>query len=128
MADDDLNLQAKQEEMELALRSIGVYVESACWHDPLGEARAMVEQSGEMTEEQIEERFGGKKAYVLAVECFVGDVAFSDRVQNPDQFSVDDEFKAIAREFGDQAFKDAQAKIQQAIAEGRDPFAGEDDL
>jgi hypothetical protein len=117
---DDLNLGAKSDEIETALRSVGVYVDRAHWQDP----KEMMKAAAGATEDEelMEQAKNAKTPFILTMECFVGDVAFTDRVQNPVQHSMDDEFRSITLEFREQEFKETQEKIRQALAEGRNPF------
>jgi hypothetical protein len=62
---------------------------------------------------------------VVMVAFAVGDYAFSDRVQNPNK--VDQPPAKAASGSSKDAFLDRRARIQQAIAEGRDPFDDEED-
>ncbi len=58
----------------------------------------------------------------LAVTAEIGDVAFSKRVQDPEQDDVDDEFRQMQVSMANDEFLDNRDKIQKAIKEGRDPL------
>lgn len=75
------------EALTTALRDVGVYVD----------------------ELQVQE--GEQVLFIF--NCYLGDVAFSDRVQNPVQHSIDDEFKIIAREYIKEQFEQERERIKR---------------
>ncbi len=68
---------------------------------------------------------GPKAAMVL--DMTIGDVAFSPRVQNPEEFDIDKSFAEMQVSMMDDEFLDSRVRIQRNIKEGRDPLDdGED--
>lgn len=121
----DLNLEAKKNEIELALRDIGVFVDEAQWHDPLGDMQAGMDEEDRA---DFLERYGAeKRAYVLAMDCFVSQVAFLDRVQNPDQWDIDTDFRMMTSGLKEDAFETKRQEMLKRIAEGKSPLGSDDD-
>lgn len=63
----------------------------------------------------------------LAVNLTIGDVAYSDRVQHPENYSMDQQFRVMEREMTGNDFEDIQAKMRRNVAAGRDPLDDGDD-
>lgn len=61
----------------------------------------------------------------LAVSVDIGDVAFTTRVQDPEQAQFDDQFRQVATEVVDDDFLETRERMRRRIAEGKNPF-GED--
>lgn len=59
---------------------------------------------------------------VLYCEVLVGDVAFTTRVQDPEQSDVDKEFKRIERSAVQDTFLSTREDLARRIAEGRPLF------
>lgn len=57
----------------------------------------------------------------LAATVTVGNVAFGDRVQHPEKFSVDNEFAGIEASLQADVFLDERARLRRNIEAGRDP-------
>ena len=102
--ENDHKLFEKIHELEDGARQIGLYLEEAG-----------VLQHGETGQHAIFANFN------------IGKVAFSDRVQHPEKYTVDSEFKNIATDMARDDFLDARTKIAVALEKGEDPFASEDD-
>lgn len=75
------------ESLTTALRDIGVYVDD------------LQVQEGEQV--------------LFIFNCYLGDVAFGDRVQNPAQRTIDDEFKILAREYIKDQFEQERERIKR---------------
>lgn len=56
----------------------------------------------------------------------VGDVAFTDRVQQPEQNESDDQLRVMQQQMAETDYEETKERIAKALAEGRDPFADED--
>jgi aromatic ring-opening dioxygenase LigB subunit len=63
----------------------------------------------------------GMKA-AMALDVVIGDVAFSPRVQNPQDYDIDKSFAQMQVNMADDDFLDSRTRIQQNIQEGRDPL------
>lgn len=59
---------------------------------------------------------------VFAVNFTLGDIAFSDRVQNPDKHATDSMIRTLEMQMRSDDFLEQRTKIQENIAAGRDPF------
>lgn len=90
-------LLGKQDDIEEALRPLGMYLEGL---------QLILSNSGP----------------VVVAQVMLGDVAFSDRVQNPAAYSVDSEFREMMAAQGADSFLDVRNQIQRNIAEGRNPL------
>lgn len=64
---------------------------------------------------------------VLLVETTIGDVAFTDRVIDPDKASIDDTFRELEASMLDNEFLDQREQIKRNIAAGRDPLDNGDE-
>lgn len=95
-------------EIESALRKIGIYVTD------IGLAPHPQQRHAQ---EQLDP--------VFVINTTIGDVAFSDRVQNPVEGRMEVEFKKIENQMSRQQFEDLQERMRKAIEEGKDPFATE---
>lgn len=62
---------------------------------------------------------GGPPRIGLAVSFTIGQVAFSDRVQFPEQEDVNKEFRKMEVTIKDDQFLDERARIQKGLAEGK---------
>lgn len=103
---DEAALRQKQEEVAAALRDVGLYEDRAKW---------MI--AGQMLED-LDETPRGPATLVMTV--MVGDLAFSDRVQNPAQVGVDAEFAALASELDADAFREAAEEYRRRSENGED--------
>ncbi len=63
----------------------------------------------------------GMKA-AMALDVVIGDVAFSPRVQNPQDYDIDKSFAQMQVNMADDDFLDSRTRIQQNIQAGRDPL------
>lgn len=59
---------------------------------------------------------------VLVLHCQIGDVAFTERVQDPETAAFNDQFRVMEAEQGTSDFLDAHQQMQRNIAAGRDPL------
>lgn len=64
---------------------------------------------------------------VMVVNFTIGDIAFSDRVQNPVEGRMDAEFKTIENQMAKQNFEELRDKLAKALEEGRDPLETDDE-
>ena len=62
---------------------------------------------------------------VLVIDAYLGDVAFSKRVQDPEQHDFDREFKKMTLGTVADDFLDARGEIERRIAEGK-PILGDE--
>lgn len=62
---------------------------------------------------------------VILLECKVGKVAFSKRVQDSEQDGFDDQFRAFEVAAKRDAFLDERARIERCMEAGVDPFSPE---
>lgn len=90
------------------LRKIGLYVE--------GPGPQMA---------QVPTPFGSEPAMV--VQCQIGRVAFSDRVQNPEADQFERSFGVMEINAEDDAFLDERERIRKKLEAGEDPYAIDDD-
>lgn len=74
---------------------------------------------------QIPTPFG--MAPAMVVQCQIGRVAFSDRVQNPEADQFERSFAVMEVNAEDDAFLDERERIRKALEAGEDPYAVEDD-
>jgi hypothetical protein len=58
----------------------------------------------------------------IIADFSLGKVAFSDRVQNPEQEQIDRAFQEMTFGFGSDEFLDARNRVQRNIEEGRMAF------
>lgn len=110
------NLQGIASDIEAELRTIGVYVDRGVWMSP-NQARKGPDGDSESPEAEEPE-----PPTALVLECLLGDVAFTSRVQNAQQYDMDQEFALLRRDFEEQDFEARREAMRQALAEGRDPF------
>lgn len=54
---------------------------------------------------------------MVMVDCLVGDVAFTDRVQRPEQHDMDAEFRVMQRDLEEQRFADTKKALQEGTAD-----------
>lgn len=73
----------------------------------------------------IDTPMGPKPA--LIVDCTIGDVAWTDRVQHPENYGIDQQFRAMEVEIVDSDFEDAKVRMRRNVAAGRDPLDDGDD-
>lgn len=108
-------------DVETALRDIGVYVDEddMRWIDPMSgtDAEHPADDDDTLAEGRSDDRMKGakKSSYVMMVPGYVGKVAFSNRVQNPEQVDVDAEFSAMTAAFKAQEFKEKQKDISTSL-------------
>lgn len=94
-----IELQLAMGEADAALQKLGLYVEGTMpYPDP---------------------QHGG---WMGVMVCSIGDVAFSDRVQNPEKYAVDKTFGSIEHDAAKDTFLDRRAQIEANIAAGRAPL------
>ena len=65
---------------------------------------------------------GGGPVPALSVQFDIGEVAFSDRVQNPDAAAVNQTFREIEADAAVDDYLDTRARIERNLAAGRDAF------
>jgi hypothetical protein len=82
-------LQPKQEQMEAALRDVGLYVDKATWIVAPGQNPS------------------------LMMECFLGDVAFTKRVQDPTQNDFDASFREMTAAMAKERFEEMKERIRR---------------
>lgn len=58
----------------------------------------------------------------MVVQCNIGRVAFSDRIQHPERYETDKTLGVMEINAQDDAYLDERQRIQQALAEGKDPY------
>lgn len=97
--DFELKAKAAFEQIEDKARQMGLYYDSA---------RAVMLPDGEL---------------VLMVDFILGDVAFSDRVQNPQRYSTDTLLRTMEKGQQDDDFLNERERIKQALARGEDPLS-----
>lgn len=98
----ELKAKAAFEQIEDKARQMGLY------HDG---ARAVMMPDGEL---------------VLMVDFVLGDVAFSDRVQNPQRYATDSMIRTMEKGQQDDDFLNERERIKTALAEGKDIFSALD--
>jgi hypothetical protein len=86
---NDTDLHARSEALIGALRDIGLYEDDVEWH-PHPE----------------------KPLFMLTLQLYLGDVAFSKRVQDADQHTMDQEFNLLASSARREMFEEMRARIQ----------------
>jgi hypothetical protein len=74
---------------------------------------------------QIPGPFGPQPAMVI--QCQIGRVAFSDRVQNPEADQFERSFAVMEVNAEDDAFLDERERIRRALEAGEDPYAVDED-
>lgn len=99
---DDAKLTAAAEGIETALRSLGLFRDSHRWLVPQEEGKG-----------DDQDRHGANpKSPILMMNLMVGDLAFSTRVQDVAQKTMDDEFREMAAGFRRQEFDDIKKDIE----------------
>lgn len=96
--DFEIKAKAAFEKLEEASRKMGLYPERS---------QAMQMPDGE---------------FVLVTEFLLGDVAFSDRVQNPQKYSTNTMVNTMEKNLLGDTFLEERAKIQKRLAAGLDPM------
>lgn len=102
-------LREKVEELEDKCRKVGLYLNGVALNIDQGP--------------QDEEDTDPIKAHSLLVQFGIGDVAFSKRIQDPEQDKMDDEFRVIAAADVD----DDMERIRQQYLKGQDEDSTEPD-
>lgn len=64
---------------------------------------------------------------VMVLNFSVGDVAWSDRIQNPAQDTTEAEFRKMAVEAEKEKFEETRAELERRLREGKDLLGGDDD-
>lgn len=64
---------------------------------------------------------------VMVGNFAVGDAAWSDRIQNPQQDSTEAEFRKMAVEAEKEKFEETRAELERRLREGKDLLGGEED-
>lgn len=98
-------LQELTDELEENLKRIGCYVLSTGLQVPMDE-------EGNLTGEPF-----------LVITCSIGNVAWSPRVQDPEQDKVDDEIRGIESGQTEEDFEAIREQYRQMRERGDDPFA-----
>lgn len=103
--------------------------------DPHAEANALLERwrSSELDDELRKvgvyvddyDIAGTPQGVMLFLQCSVGKVAFTQRVQEPEQAGFDDQFRAFEVAAKRDAFLDERARIERCMEAGVDPFSPE---
>lgn len=57
----------------------------------------------------------------------VGDAAWSDRVQNAEQYTTEAEFRKMAVQTEREKFEETKAELERRLREGKDILGGDDD-
>lgn len=97
--DFEIKAKAAFERLEDKARKMGLYVDHV---------QAVMGADGEL---------------VLVADFILGDVAFSDRVQNPEKYSTNTMVDTLEKSMQTDTFLEERAKIQRNLAAGRDPLA-----
>lgn len=103
LMDFELKAKAAFEQIDDKARQMGMYS---------NEAHGMQLPNGDM---------------VLIVDFIVGDIAFTDRVQNPERYATDNAFRTMEKGMQSSEFLSEHERIKQALAAGKDPLAALDD-
>lgn len=106
---EDLPLAAKSEELAKALRAVGLYEDQSQWI-------SQGERPDEFSPPQEHQR------NILVMDLLIGDLAFSKRVQNPEQHDVDAEFRAMMGGLETSEFDDTRNEIIRKLEQGLNPF------
>jgi hypothetical protein len=61
----------------------------------------------------------------LVVDFVLGDIAFSDRIQNPQKYSTDDAIRRIAKQLEADTFLDERTRLKEVLAQGGDVLEGD---
>lgn len=107
--------------LEDGLRSLGLHVERHFFYsDTPPDVALDADADGDL----IEADAAGPK--LLVVDCLLGDLAFSKRVQDPQAAADDHAFKIMMADgMGNPEFDAARDELRQRIAEGK-PLFGDD--
>lgn len=100
---DERKLEAATDELETELRRIGIYTNRT---DVLPAADGTL---------------------LLVVDASVGDIAFSDRVHDPDAHEVDSQFKGMMREQAKTDMEELREEMRQKAARGENIFDDDDE-
>lgn len=114
---EDFNPLAKAEELAGALRPIGLYEDRSMWisdgQPPPGIEYMDPEEAAQMQQPT-------KK--ILVMDLLIGDLAFSKRVQNPEQLDIDAEFSALMGGLNTAEVDDTRNEIIRKLEQGLNPF------
>jgi serine/threonine protein kinase HipA of HipAB toxin-antitoxin module len=108
---DDLPLQAKSEELEDALRHIGLHSNRSTWLD-----------EGQQPQDPFMEEAPKAGRKILVMDLLIGDLAWSKKVQDPEQVDIDAEFKAMMRELNKTEDSSLRDEIKRKLADGKNLF------
>lgn len=64
---------------------------------------------------------------VMVANFTIGEVAWSDRVQNAEQYTTEAEFRKMSVQMDKDKFEETKAELERRLAAGEDPLAQEDD-
>lgn len=64
---------------------------------------------------------------VMVANFTVGDLAWSDRVQNAEQYTTEAEFRKMAVQTEKEKFEETKAELERRLREGEDLLGQEDD-
>lgn len=105
---DESELLAKQHEIETALRDVGLYIDKGMWL-PVAD-----ESTEDEDPEVAEARRGAQKgSRILVLECLLGDVAFTARVQDPPKVDIDAEVRKFQREMMKGEWEALQKEVRE---------------
>jgi hypothetical protein len=105
----DEEAQRLMEELENSARKLGLYADNLAIGVPMGGPNL-----------DDEERM------VVVGQFTIGDIAWSDRVQNPQADETDMEFRKMAVDLEKDAFEAKRLEIERKLKEGK-PIFGDDD-
>lgn len=107
----DALFREKVDQVENTARKIGLYIQDAGLVIPKGR---------DPMHPEIEEG-----TPVMVATFSVGDIAFSDRVLNPEQDSVEKEFRKLSLQAEQEKFDDLRSDLEKRLQEGKGIFDDE---
>lgn len=110
-SDEDREIIDKLEEIG---RKLGLHLTGAAVH-------------GHPHEEEQEEETDDDSEKILVGVFSISSGAFSKRVLYPEEREIDTEFRSMAINAERDNFIDIREKIRKRLAEGKDPFLGDDE-
>lgn len=103
--------RAKADELEAAGRKVGLYIRDA--------GLTMIPMPHGAPDMEINP--------AMVVNFTVGDQAWSDRIQNPEQDSTETEFRKMAVEMEKDKFEETRADLERRLREGKNILGGDEE-
>lgn len=100
----DFDPLAKKDEIDSALQTVGLYVDRM-------QIFAPIEAEDDEDHDDPSRHGAERRSHVLYMDCLIGDVAFTSRVQDAQQYTIDEEFSMLTRDFTSTEFDDIRRQL-----------------